>query len=239
MYFTFQGYQSEDNSAIIGAKTQIIKAGGQMVAQMASLEVKGYVYGSSQQTVSDAMNTLETALARPYGDFLFYQDDGAVSATNLYNGSSLSGVTVTDGPNWLLDARGANYVRQNEYTFTVSAEYPISTNKRIYLNFEERISRRGGGPRRRVKECLNKLPQRQQVRAYTVYEAVQEGNAQGYLFQPPLPPPIWPQHLMENPDTVEATPKREGKGLKDFYISWKYFFQSATPLTGSPNIWPA
>lgn len=240
MYYTWQNYTSDDNSAIIGAKTRVVKnSGGEMISLVTSYEVKGYVYGTGQQDVSDSMNELESALARPYSNFLFYQDDGAVSATALYNGPSLSGVTVTDGPNWLLDARGANYVRQNEYTFTVSAEYPLSNTRNMLLSFEERIIRSGGGPRYMLQECLYGPPQRQRIRAATIFSTVQEGSAEGYLRQPRIPPALWPAHLMFAPDTMEASPDREGKGFKRYAISWKYTYMSPVYLPGPPNLWPS
>lgn len=236
MYATYGSYQTDDNSVIIASRSEIMKnAGGQMYAKKLSHEVKGVLTGADSATITQEMNELMNALAIPFQDFVFYQDDGSDSATLLRNAGSISGVTV-DGPHFI-ESRGAQYVNQRDFTFTVSAEYPLDDTENFLLRFQESLTFSGGGPRYVVREAITGPPQKQQVREYTTYEAVQEGIAEGYQKEPVVPPPIWPGALLFAPIIKRVSPDKKGLGYERFAVTWRYIFASPSALFGVPHLW--
>lgn len=236
----YGSYAMTDNAIIVGSRVGVLKnRGGEMYARLYQYDVEGYVYASGQAAISTAMNALETALAKPFQDFVFYHDDSTESAFNLYNNDSISGVTVTDGPNWVKMAHGANFVNAMKFTFTVAAEFPLGNTKNLLLDFSETVVFEGGGPRFSVKECLVAAPQRQQLRAATVYRAMQSGMAVGYRKYPNPPAPLWPAALLEAPKLEKKSPTLKGRDYEGFGISWQYVFASPGPLGyADPNFWP-
>jgi hypothetical protein len=221
---------------LIASRAEVVKnAGGQMYAKKLSHEIKGVLTGSTSDEITQEMNSLMTALAKPFQDFIFYQDDGTESATHLKNANSISGVTV-DGPNFT-ESRGAQYVNQRDFSFTVTAEYPLNNTSNLLMRFQETLTFAGGGPRFVVREAITGLPQKQQVAEFTVYETIQEGMAEGYLKEPAVPPAIWPAALLHAPVIRRTSPDKKGKGYERFGVTWRYSFASPTPLTGTPNLW--
>jgi hypothetical protein len=210
-------------------------SGGQMYARRISHEVKGVLSGSSSTEITQEMNALITALAVPYKDFILYHDDDSESATTLKNSGSISGVTV-DGPHFI-ETRGPQYATLRDFTFTVTAEYPLAGTNNFLLSFSESVTNDGGGPKFVVLEAVVGLPQKQQVREYTTYTAVQEGSAEGYKTWPTVPPPIWPGDLLHAPMIRRMSPDKYGKGYQRFGLSWRYVFASPVPLTGLPHLW--
>lgn len=230
----------DNNAIVIGSRCAVLKnRGGEMYARLYQFDVEGYISGTSQATITTAMNAVDTALARPFQDFIFYHDDSTESHFSLDNNSSISGVTVTDGPNWVKEPRGANFVTMMKFTFTVSAEYPLGNTQNLLLEFNESVTFEGGGPRFAVRDCLNAAPMKQQMRVATVYRAVQQGMSVGYRKYPNPPPPLWPAALLEAPKLEKKSPTLKGRDYEGFGITWSYSFASPGPLGYvDPNFWP-
>lgn len=239
MQGSYGNFDFDDNAIVVGSRLSVLKnRGGEMYARLKQYDVEGYVAASGQAALSTAMNAVETALARPFQDFIFYHDDSTESAFILRNNDSISGVTVTDGPNWLADPRGSNFVNQMKFRFTVSAEFPLSNTNNLLLDFNETVTFDGGGPRFAVKECLVAAPQRQKIRTATVYRAIQQGMANGYRSYPNPPPPLWPAALLESPKLEKKSPTLKGRDYEGFGITWSYSFASPGPLGFvDPNFW--
>jgi len=222
---------------VIASKIEVIKnAGGEMQSRRYRHDVRGFLSGSSQSDITLAMNGLISALAVPYQNFIFYQDDGSPSATTLMNGPSLSGVTVVEGPNFV-ESTGAEYATQREFTFAVEAEYALSGTVGLLLMFHEQLDFKGGGPRFVHREAVVGPSQKQRVREQTTYFVTQSGEAVGYKSVPSIPPPIWPDSLVDAPDTMIRSPMKKGKGFEGYPVSWMYRFASSTPLSGVPHAW--
>lgn len=237
MRLSYGSYQFDDNACIIASRAQVMKnAGGQMYSRLVSHEVIGYLSGSSQSAITSAMNQLLTALARPFQNLVFKQDDGSNSATILDNAASISGVTIVDGPNFV-ESNGAEYSTQRKFSFTAQAEYPLNNTNNLLLKFSEKIDFSGGGPKRVIKEAIVGPAQVQQVREQAAYYAVQSGSAEGYRSEPPIPPPIWPDALLHAPEISRMSPDRVGRGYQRYEVSWSYRFGSPSPLVGRPNLW--
>ncbi len=213
--------------------------GGQPLSQRRRIDVDGFLTANGQAAISLAMSALATALAIPYQDLNFYQDDGSLSATALNNAASIGGVHIINGPNFP-DWKGNEYAQFRRFTFSAEAEYPIANTQNLLLSFRERLSFSGGGPVYGMMPALIGLPQRQLIYQFSVFKVTQDGEAVGYRRYPEPPGPIWPNALAHSPDITEISPKRRGKqkaGYDTYPVAWKYDFESATALNGFPSIW--
>lgn len=233
----YGSYSFDDNAIIIGTESRTMLDHGQRpYSRQVSHKVRGYLSGSSQSDITQKMNALITALAVPYQDFNFYMDSGALSATYLLNASSISGVRVIDGPDFV-ESRGSEYATQRAFMFTVQAEYALANTSNLLLYFTERIDFSGGGPRDLLREAIIGPPQKQRVREQTIFYAIQSGQAEGYTKEPIVPPPIWPGAMLENPMITRVSPARIGKGYQGYVATWSFRFGSATALSGRPHLW--
>lgn len=210
-------------------------AGGQPFETDMRIAVDGYLYASGQSAIQQAVSALRTALSRPYQDFVVYRDDGSPSDMALYNATSTTGVVVKNLR--FPDSVGNEYGEFRHFAFEVMASYPATGTAGLLTSFRESLSFSGGGPIYRHLMAINGKPQKQLVYPSSIYRVVQEGEAVGYLSQPTPPSPIWPTALMESPDLGVDSPQRRGKLYTDFRVTWRYNFESADPLVGTPNIW--
>ncbi len=169
----------------------------------------------------------------------FYDDNGALTATALNNATSITGVRIVAGPNFP-DWKGNEFNQFRRFTFSAEAEYPATNSANLLISFKERLTFSGGGPEYVWKKALFGLPQKQRTCAFSVFKAMQEGEAVGYLKYPTAPRPLWPSALIHSPDQTLASPMRKG-GIVPHYdtypTTWRYEFQAATQFTGLPNLW--
>lgn len=203
-----------------------------------TLNCDGYLEGSSQADLTDKQRAMTVALMRPGGKLTLLRDDGADSATLLDNASSITGVVVTDGPNFP-DADGPEYVTQRHFVFTAEADYYArGTNALTLLDWQETISITGGGPLYVVRPALYGPPQRQKVYEQTPCQVVQSGYAVGLVRYPTPPPQLFPFALKMTPEVRETTPTKRGNGYTEYRIDWTYTFEWPLPLFAHPTPWP-
>jgi hypothetical protein len=211
---------------------------GVPTSQRRVFRLAGELLAEGQPNVSALMRSLEAALAVPYQDLILYQDDGAESATVLKNAGSLTGVICTQGPGYPSSAAN-EYVNQRAFTATFEAEYPLPGSGNFLTAYTETIRWWGGGPVRTVEPAVSGPPYEAILWAATAYEATQSGQATAYQgFWPVAVAPIWPLKLRQAPVIQRTSPRRKGRGLQDYSISWEYQFVSATPLIGLPHLPP-
>lgn len=213
--------------------------GGQLYAIRKSISVDGYLVANGQAAISAAIVALENALAIPYQDIVFYHDDATVSATALVSSSSVSGVQITNGPNFP-DSVGVEFVNQRRFNFSAEAEYPAANSNNLLLSFREKLTFSGGGPIYVHKMAINGPSQKQLVYPFSIFKATQEGMATGYRHYPVAPDPIWPSALMTSPNQSLESPRRRGKvqaGYDSYPTAWSYNFESTIQLVGFPSLW--
>ncbi len=213
--------------------------GGQPISQKRRIDVDGFLSGNGQAAISVLMSALATALARPYQDLNFYHDDGSLSATALNNAASITGVRIVAGPNFP-DWKGNEFGQFRRFTFSAEAEYPLTNTQNLLAMFRERMTFSGGGPIYGFKMALNGPPQRQLIYPFSVFRATQEGEAIGYRAYPTPPVPRWPNNLKQSPNQSLDAPRRAGKipaSYQNYPVSWQYEFESASQLSGFPNLW--
>jgi hypothetical protein len=237
----YGAYRFPVNGVAVTSRTSpVLDYAGRTIRVRTAINCRGYLTGDGQAALTLLENQMRAALLIPYQNLSLLQDSGAVSATSLSSGSTLSGVSITDGPHFP-DPMGSEYVTTRTFEFSGEAETVVNGNSANLLAFQESLTFVGtGGPMTMFKNAVNgPLPQRQVVYPRTVCRVIQAGQSVGHLQYPLAPAPKWP--AFENVDrrqVVNANPRRVGRGLAEFPITWRYEFESAVPLVGLPTIPP-
>jgi hypothetical protein len=145
MQMTYGSYSWQANSAeiVTGSKT-LYDAGGLPYVLQCSIKVSGALSATSQIDADAKSNALIAALATPFQDFLVTLDNGNPSSIRLLNSTSISGVKVSDGPNFP-KGTGAEYVTYRTYNFTIEAEYPHPALSLINPLGQNYLNGYGGG----------------------------------------------------------------------------------------------
>ncbi len=171
-----------------------------------------------------------------------YLSDGVTLLRGLPARTSLGGSRVTASVSYP-EKDGGIWTSWVPYTITVECPVPIVNTGNPLLAWVESLSFEGtGGPRNIHLQPLQGAPQKQQVAEQTPARATQHGSAVGLYDWPyaAMPGPIWPGAEQQDRRKVDPkTPKLSGSGnalvYTEFELAWSYFFEDASPLTGTPN----
>lgn len=238
MHLAVGSYAFDANSVRVAGTSRLrFNPAGQQLSRISQLRVDGYLSASGQAALTSAQQSLQTALTSSYPDIVFYQDDGTTeSATSLKNVGSITGVRITDGPNFPAEY-GAEYATLRRFNFTAEAEYPVGPSNRL-TRYHEQLEFSGGGPVFIVAPAKRGGAQRQQVYQFTPYRVIQRGAAFGYLQYPPDPLILFPNRLRENPPYGLIAPNRVGQfGYEEWGKTWNIIYEAEFPLPAVPNLW--
>jgi hypothetical protein len=222
--------QNMPNKAQITLKRKVIMSvSGSLLATLGT--------SFPQQDLTAQTILLTQALSNNYFDLVLRNDDGSLSATILLNAGSLTGVVITEGPDFPGKPGDADYATQRRFSFTAMAEYVNIKAQTALENFSESLDFSGGLPLYVMCRAVNGLPQRQQTYAFTEFCCTQSGSAVGLLAFPTPPGPKFPSCLKEAPRIKRSGPERVGNTFQNYGISWTYVFESVTPMVGAPTLW--
>jgi hypothetical protein len=175
-----------------------------------------------------------------------YQNGQSAATVSLVTGlplqvlnhdASMSGVTVVRPPSFP-KGDGAEFATERNFVIVLQADYEAVGASHL-VDFRETISLMGGGPRRVWVPTITGRPRRQIITEYTTYKCTQQGSAIGRRARPQEPVPLYPD--LEDQDRRNITKgggTRIGLDLRNFPISWSYFFESDQPFDALPNEWP-
>lgn len=246
MQLVYGNYRFQVDSTRVGSETEpLFDDAMRPYAYRVKCKIHGMLLGSSgdmaaadrQTELSLLENEMRAAFLIPNQKLSLTMDNGADSSVVLDPLTSTSGVIVTMHPSMPSTHRN-EFATQREFNIEAMAEYAMPNTVGRITKFTESLSFSGGGPLRIARPCLNALPQIQIVYRFQPYQCVQQGAAEGYTTTPPVPPPLWPANLISDPEITLTTPQRIGNTYQKYSVSWKYSFISATPMVGSPNLWP-
>ena len=237
MQLRFGTYFFPVNGVMVDVRTAPILTMGVRSGRRATFRVSGFLEGSSQLELSALSLLLDTALAVPYQDLVLLMDSGAASHTAISSSQSVTGVVVTDGPNY--PGGEGEYATVRRFNFEATAEYFDPSAVNAVTAFRETLEFRGGGPLIVALPALVGEPQMQKVYERTPCRVTQKGSATGLLRYPdPIPQPIFPGYENEEARFIGYTgPDRNAKLFRDYTVSWQYEFISSSPLVGLPNFW--
>lgn len=238
MYLKYGDYSHDINEAVVEIDQEPMwNDRGERYALRVTYRIRGMLFGDTVAEVTTAIAALEEAYAEDFLDIGLYEDGGTPTAHVLASADTLKGNRIIKGPSYP-DGTKAEYTTFRSYEIVVEGEVG-SEDDVNNMEFHQRLELTGGGHRFVYIETRNGPPQKQLVSEQTTYQAVQSGNAVGQFSYPAVPSPLWPdaEHRPQRMVSTEA-PKREGEELREYGISWRYVFESATPLVGLPGIPP-
>ncbi len=233
----YGAYSFEPGSVQARMTVQAVRnQGGQVISTVQGIQVTGYINGTSAADLTQKSNALYTAIIAPGLDLAMYDTNGALTSLKLISHLSITGTRLSQ-PLQFSGSAGNEYVNTRYFSFGMDAEYPFASAATFLMSFHETLNFEGGGPLIVLRPNLDVLPQKQVVQKYTVYRASQQGQAVGYRQYPPVSAPIFPGALIKAPAISMGSPDKKGLGYQGYSISWRYEYESATPLVGVPNIW--
>ncbi len=217
--------------------TPVLDQGGNIWASDAVMACNGFIHrqGATPQQIQDEIYALQRAYSVQGVDCGLTIDGFGQTADYLRSADFVGGLRLLK-PLSYPTTKGTQHVNIRDFNVSVGGRR-VFADFGYVVQFNERISLRGGGRRRTVTETINTLAVVQQGRKYGKYLAVQSGSATvvGLAYQPP--PPLWPWALLEpdarNWDFESAEPIGQFKLLYKF--SWEYIYESPTPLFGLPS----
>lgn len=213
---------------------------GERYAQRKTIDVDGGIFGDDQSTLISNINTFLNLLASDGFDFVYtFNDDTATPDIAIYNDACIGNTRVITMP--VLDPRNmAEYSTYWDYKFSIEAdvaEVGLSINT-IY-SFRESITVNGDGQGPTAFLPQKNTPyQSQRNRRFSQVTASQEGEVCGLLrwVDQFAQPPRWPNALVHDPGGMGITndgPRQAETGRYLIYpTSWRYSFESNTPLGG-------
>lgn len=199
-------------------------------------KLSGFLQTATPALMTVAIAALEAAYSKQFQNLGLFNDDGSPTAHGILSANTRGGVQVVGPPSYP-QGFGAEYSTFRSYEIILEWD-------RIFpgtglIAFTESIHYSGGGPLNLHMETLNTPPQKQLVKQFTTFRAVQRGMAIGEFSYPFAPPPIWPGDLEKALPELDVTaPKRFGVNFAEYGLQWAYYFAAAYPLVGDPDVWP-
>lgn len=223
------------------SKFAVEDARGETIAVRHTWQINGKLYnlGKTQATMRATIAAFEVAYSRGGQDVILEQENGLPSYHQLRTRDCIGGTKITQPPQFPTGSRG-EYVNYRSYSVAVEGLIPAKVGRDIYLTFDERISISGGGARYGVIEVNRGPGVRQLLRTHSKCVASQSGSASVQFGTPNIPPPIWPQALVDQLPTIDEgglVPFNHGN-TTDYLgssISWTYNYEFPTRLFGSPH----
>jgi hypothetical protein len=241
MQLKWGSYSFDENACSVRSNTRILTAPetGRPLRYATRASVEGWLEGDSQSALATAEDALRTALLKPYQDLKFLTDGGVVTPLSLLNSDSITGVRVLDFA--FPSGDGAEYATLRRFTAEVEAEFVIPGAQNAIVSFSEQLAWTGsGGPDVVIRVPINSpVMVEQVVTPATPCYVIQSGQAVGHTVRPNPNRPLWPlNEIGKQRNLVEGSPRRIGRGLVDFPVSWSYYFQFARPPVGHPAVPP-
>jgi hypothetical protein len=222
VYVRLGGFRFDPNSvAVATRKRTTYDAAGLATAEEVTAECSGEFLAASQGAYVALCARLEAACRNPAPGFALYTDAGQV-ALSLPAATAFGGLKVPEGPDYP-QGEGPEFVAKRTFRFVVSATYPTRVGTAVQLvSYQQKVRTWGGGRQKTWLQPMQGLPVEQTAATNTPFRATQSGQAVGALGIPPIPPPLWPLALNDNP-VIETDPISRT-------VTWEYQFSSARRL---------
>ena len=194
--------------------------------------IQAIVQAATAAAVTTAYEAMRTAYSTNGLDMVLYDSDGSTIRHVMSNNGSRKGLQITQfGYPQGQGAEGSTF-----RTVSITARTEYERDLGLYSR-SERYEFNGGGSQFALIPTLIGPPIKQQIRQQTPYRCIQSGSAIGLGAYPSFPPPAFPddEHT-EMRVTAKDSPREIGpRGNRMYPISWQYFFESASPMFGSPG----
>lgn len=219
MQLWYNGYAFPANAVACTTATRGVPSrSGRIIRRIGTIVCSGTLFGAGQAALTLAEQALRTALNQNYQSLILKMDNGANSSVNLINNSTLSGVRITDGPNFG-EATGGEFARIRRFVFTAEAEWVTPDGVGALVSYQETVSVTGnGGPVRRWRVPVNAAPIRQITSPYSIVRYQHSGVAVGHTSRPEPPEPFFGRAILVNEAESVSYDHPEPMGLS--FINW-------------------
>lgn len=196
--------------------------------------ITGTRHGANTAAIVSKIQAVENAVANDYRDLTFS------SGHQLLNANTISGCKVEQFE-WLSGIEygdpgsGVELVMRRTWRLIITGD--VLDSEHDILEWYESVRTVGtGGLRWIMMGSLTGPVQIQEVQLWTPYLTIQSGFGKGHLAYPVPATPIWPsfEHV-ERRDIQYGTPEFHTNYNTDWAVRWRYVFESAAALTGTPT----
>lgn len=216
------------------SQSEVTTETGQAGGYIERWDVQGEIITDSHAVMANRIAALRSAYSVQGRDAVFYAPDGVTILHRLRSLDTVAGVKVIPPSFPYEDNRGL-YATGIKYAVTITGEYTTVLQSSL-VAWQETLTFSGGGPRYVFRQPMRGRPIKQQVAEATPYRLTQNGRAVGRYAYPQAPPPLYPEHLVENAPASPTGPEfRDGQFL-NYAIAWNYVMESVDPLEGSPTL---
>lgn len=220
---------------------QKYSAVGRPTFKTARFTIRGVKKAASVAALTTALQSLQNAYDFDGYNFQLTDNDGNSTVHRIQSNLMVDGIQVKNF-SYLTGtvSVGGSYGSGSEYvqtrTFQIVLEGKILNGNSEYSQFRESVRLMGnGGPRFKMAGSLTGAVQVQVLQQFTPYKVIQSGFAVGFLDYPSVPSPIWPGALHGDTIVEEIVTPQFGTTFNTNYpVRWRYEFESAVALSGSP-----
>lgn len=239
-YFQFGNYKHAVAETEIDFQRRAVASDtGEIIYVTTSIDIQGTLIAATQTALHKAIGQLQDAYATGGKDAILRFPNGSATHIKLLTADCLGGVRVTMPPSFPSN-RDGSYTTWINYRLQLEGDVFVEATENT-IAFSETTVFSGGGPEYGHLRPLNAPPIKVMLRSHSVFRCVQSGQAEGLLYRPTMPAPLFPDALMKAPEQRLTSPKRRGFGddltLMRFQTAWTYEFESASPLIGRPHSW--
>ena len=201
---------------------------GNYMFETRTISMKVRLLANGQDAIRSAAIALEAAYSYPGLSWEFLHDDDSRSAHSMLTPNLLGYISAKVAwPNSLNN----EYATQRGCQLTLTARYVREPG--AYVSYRESFVLIGNGyPRRRVVESVIGPPIKQTLCNYTMYRAIQSGEAIGTTFRPSAPDPYLPAPWYDGDQSSVEKFSGERHLLTQIFpgIRWTYAFSSPTVI---------
>lgn len=206
--------------------------------------VRNKIRGTSASDITSKCNTFTSQMVDGY-DLTFKDNSGSSTSDFMTHAVQLNGCRV-DRIRWIPSAgspvqSGATFVNCREVEVVFSGQR-MAGNSGDIMSWHESLTLVGnGGPKWIMVPSINGAVEPTTLMDFTPYSMIQMGRASGLGEYPLFPDAKYPLFEHQEQRVQElGTPRRWGRTNAlnlEYPIMWKYVMESATALTGVPQLY--
>lgn len=193
---------------------------------------------AAMAAIKTKLDALENALSGSIGNLILYQPNGSTKTHHqLLTSQCIGGIRLIERPSYP-EGRNVEGVTMRTVSMTFQGLRVLPNSTAQVQSFEESLDFEPNGTAYGHLEPKFGYPVKQELKKRMVYRAVQRGSCVGIYQRPEPPPAIFPSALkFTKPRVTKGSPERQGDNYINWPIAWEYVYESAYPLSGSPNVW--
>jgi hypothetical protein len=239
--FKYGSYAHQQDSVSFTIHSRQVKSGvGRRFYTQKVWRVRGRIRGTDQSDLTSKIQALEAAYVDGQDITVLLNDGTTSTAHSLANSSTMNGVRVMGGVNWLQGLPETGWGR-TEYLYLRSFEVVLQAEvldlESSILHFHETVQYRGGLTEYKAKGAFTGLPRQYIFQEFSPTIVVQTGVIVGATTWPTPPAPLFGLYRSPLSGADPQTPQIYGtNGNFAFPLPYKYVFELTIPSFLYPTV---